>query len=163
MNAVQTPWEHQHRDATYYIDPKTSITTLIIALTYIELCLFKTDVNTLYKGWLDTHWSKIAVIFICDCLLFSSCFLFSHYNSCPDVSSGHNPHSYVRSKIQRKKLQTELLGEKYWCTCKNTFLPWYRIRLSLGKGVIWRVSQTGEKRSGRSQSCRELTHKGIVF
>lgn len=51
----------------------TSMMKLIIALTYIELCLFEVNMNRLHKGWLDSSWSKRAELYleelIYDCLL----------------------------------------------------------------------------------------------
>ena len=35
--------------------PKTSIIVLIIALTYIVLCLFQVGITTFYTGWLDSY------------------------------------------------------------------------------------------------------------
>lgn len=84
--------------------------------------------NALYKGWLNSYWSKVAELYleglICDCLFYFPLAPYSHHKSNPDVSSCPNPHLYAGSKIQRKKEMANWTSEReIFIFLQKCFLP----------------------------------------
>ena len=121
-------------------------------------CFFEVDMNALYKGWLNSYWSKVAELYheelICDFLFCFPFALYSHYISNPDDLPGLT-HTFMPDRRFKERNGQLNFWERTIDIFAKMFLPRHQMWLNLGKEeesleewIEWR------ERSSGSGSCR---------